>query len=84
MFLKRIVFLISIFFLAVDVFSQINSENSNIIPGSNLNSFKSGEWFEYRIHYGLFNAGRVTISLETKTLNEKEVFHSKSYGRKLV
>ena len=81
MFLKRIIFLISIFFLAVDVFSQINSESPNIIPGSNLNSFKSGEWFEYRIHYGLFNAGRVTISLETKTFNEKEVFHSKSYGR---
>ena len=76
MFLKRIIFLISIFFLAVDVFSQINSENPNIIPGSNLNSFKSGEWFEYRIHYGLFNAGRVTISLETKTfkyLKEKNI-----------
>ena len=81
MFLKRIIFLISIPLLVIDVSSQFNSENSNIISNSNINSFKSGEWFEYRIYYGVFNAGRVTISLESKTLNKKEVFHSKSYGR---
>ena len=65
------------------MFSQINSRKFKYHSSSNLNSFKSGEWFEYRIHYGLFNAGRVTISLETKTFNEKEVFHSKSIVEQL-
>lgn len=44
------------------------------------NVFKDGEWFEFRIHYGLFNASYVTLSLEADTLNDVPVFHAKGYG----
>ena len=43
--------------------------------------FKDGEWLEYRIHYGFFNASYVTLSLEKEKFNEYDVFHSKGYGK---
>jgi len=44
------------------------------------NVFKDGEWFQFRIHYGFFNASYVTLSLEADTINEVPVFHAKGYG----
>ena len=43
--------------------------------------FKDGEWLEFRIHYGFFNASYVTLSLEKEKFNEYDVFHSKGYGK---
>ena len=45
------------------------------------NAFKAGEWFEFRIHYGVFNASRVTLELKADTLDQTPVFHAKGYGR---
>jgi hypothetical protein len=45
------------------------------------NAFKDGEWFEFRIHYGVFNASRVTLELKADTLDQTLVFHAKGYGR---
>ena len=42
--------------------------------------FKDGEWFEFRIYYGIFNASYASLSLEKKKLHGKEVFHAKGYG----
>ena len=42
--------------------------------------FQEGEWFQLRIHYGLFNASYATLSLERDTLNGKPVFHAKAFG----
>ena len=43
-------------------------------------SFTDGEWFKFRIHYGIFNASYATLQLNETTLNNKEVYHVKGYG----
>ena len=43
--------------------------------------FKSGEWFEFRIHYGFFNASYATLELLNDTINSIPVLHAKGYGR---
>ena len=44
-------------------------------------AFNHGEWFEFRIHYGLFNASSVTLGITADTLDQVPVFHAKGYGR---
>jgi hypothetical protein len=44
-------------------------------------SFKEGEWFEFRIYYGIFNASYASIELSRDTLKKIPVFHAKGYGR---
>ncbi len=44
------------------------------------NVFKDGEWFQFRVHYGIFNASYITLELEADTINEVPVFHAKGYG----
>ena len=57
-------------------FSQANSDKKTI----NSPPFKQGEWFQLRIHYGIFNASYATLSLERDTLKGRPVFHAKAYG----
>lgn len=45
-----------------------------------IDSFEVGEWFQFRIHYGIFNASYATLELKEATLNNKEVYHVKGYG----
>ena len=42
--------------------------------------FKAGEWFKFRIHYGIFNASYATLGLTKGTINGKSVIHAKGYG----
>jgi hypothetical protein len=42
--------------------------------------FKAGEWFEFRIHYGFFNASYATLETSNDTLNGIPVLHAKGYG----
>ncbi len=42
--------------------------------------FKEGEWFKYRIHYGLLNAGFAELKLEESNLNPDE-FHAIGTGK---
>ena len=54
----------------------------DLLPSAvSQNAFKAGEWFEFRIHYGVFNASRVTLELKADTLDQTPVFHAKGYGR---
>ncbi|MBL7471928.1 DUF3108 domain-containing protein [Robertkochia sp. 1368] len=39
------------------------------------NTFESGEWFRFRIHYGFLNASYATLSLTEEEFKGKEVFH---------
>lgn len=48
---------------------------------SKYNSFKAGEWFQFRIHYGIFNASFATIELKSETLNGKQVYHVIGQGK---
>lgn len=34
-----------------------------------------GEWFKFRIHYGLVNAGYATLEVKDATINNKKSFH---------
>ena len=56
-------------------------DNSLLPKDEPLEAFGDGEWFEFRIHYGFFNASRVTLELNADTLNQVPVFHAKGYGR---
>lgn len=58
------------------------AQNQDLLPATvSQNAFKAGEWFEFRIHYGVFNASRVTLELKADTLDQTPVFHAKGYGR---
>ncbi|MCB0375901.1 MAG: DUF3108 domain-containing protein [Sinomicrobium sp.] len=48
---------------------------------SNSGAFKPGEWFQFRVHYGIFNASFATLELEDTRLNGKPVYHVVGKGK---
>ncbi len=68
----------NIFFTILLIFSSphVNFEKDKV----KADSFAAGEWFQFRIHYGIFNASYATLELKETTLNNKEVYHVKGYG----
>ncbi len=44
-------------------------------------AFTNGEWFKFRIHYGMFNASYATLAVEDTRLNGKKVYHLKGKGK---
>lgn len=44
-------------------------------------AFQAGEWFKFRIHYGMFNASYATLEVTDSQLNNKPVYHVKGRGR---
>ena len=38
-------------------------------------AFDTGEWFKFRVHYGLINAGYATLEVQDAVRNNKKVFH---------
>ena len=57
---------IIIVFLFITTVSFTSKEND---------AFDVGEWFKFRIHYGLVNAGYATMEVREATVNSKKVFH---------
>lgn len=53
----------------------------NISQVSSQKAYKEGEWFKFRIHYGLFNASYATLEVDEARLNNKSVYHIKGRGR---
>ncbi|MGB3592235.1 MAG: DUF3108 domain-containing protein [Nonlabens sp.] len=43
-------------------------------------SFKDGEWFKFRIHYGIFNASYAELDIKKSRLKGKKVYHIKGKG----
>jgi len=43
-------------------------------------AFDVGEWFEFRIHYGLIDAGYATLEVKEAVVNNKKVFHAVGRG----
>ena len=66
--MKKTVLLISI--LAISLFSF-----------SQKSTFDSGEWFKFRIHYGIFTASYATVSVQDDFIGGKEVYHVKGRGK---
>ncbi|MGX1024477.1 DUF3108 domain-containing protein [Psychroflexus sp. MBR-150] len=44
-------------------------------------AFQEGEWLNYRIKYGWFNASKATLEVKLDTLDGKSVYHIKGYGK---
>jgi hypothetical protein len=44
-------------------------------------AYGDGEWFKFRIHYGLLTAGYATLEVNSENLNGKDVFHVKGAGK---
>src|SRR5690606_16196752 len=43
-------------------------------------AYTSGEWFKFRIHYGIINAGYATLELKESTLGGKKMYHAVGKG----
>lgn len=43
-------------------------------------AFEVGEWFKFRIHYGIVNAGYATVEVKEDEKNNKKVFHAIGKG----
>lgn len=43
-------------------------------------AFDVGEWFQFRIHYGIINAGIAELEVKEAVQNNKKVFHVKGRG----
>ncbi|HEX8268670.1 MAG TPA: DUF3108 domain-containing protein [Flavobacterium sp.] len=50
------------------------------VPPQRENAFGVGEWFKFRIHYGVVNAGYATLEIKEATRNNKKVFHAVGKG----
>lgn len=44
-------------------------------------SFEPGEWFQFRIHYGILNASYATLELKNERFKDKEVYHVVGKGK---
>lgn len=44
-------------------------------------AFDSGEWFKFRIHYGMFNASYATLEVDEAVINNTPVYHVKGRGK---
>ncbi len=44
-------------------------------------SYEVGEWFKFRIHYGLVTAGYATLEVKEAVRDNKKVFHTVGMGR---
>lgn len=45
------------------------------------NSFQAGEWFRFRVHYGIFNASYATLQVKNSSYLEKPVYHVVGKGK---
>ena len=71
------------FFILNFAYSQNLKTNSNTFVKSSFESFQSGEWIKFRIHYGIFNACYATINLKDTIVDNKKVFKSAIYIKEL-
>ena len=61
-------YILSLFFIiSISVYAQNNA-------------YDTGEYFKFKIHYGLINAGYATIELKEAVRNGKKVHHAIGYG----
>jgi hypothetical protein len=65
--MKKLIFIL-IFFISV----SFNSQKPV--------AYDAGEWFKFRIHYGIVTAGYATLELSEAVKNNKKVFHAIGKG----
>ena len=67
-------------FLLIVLFLSTVSFNSQANLARREEAFEVGEWFKFRIHYGLINAGYAELEVKEAVRNNKKVFHAKGRG----
>ena len=53
----------------------------NLFSQGQHRSFKAGEWFKFRIHYGWFTASHATLEIKEEKLNGRPVHHIMGEGK---
>ena len=71
--MKKIIGILSLLW-----FAGLNAQNG----GGDYNSaFKAGEWFQFRVHYGILNASFATLEVKDSYVKETPVYHVVGKGR---
>ena len=65
-------FLIALLFVAFSV---------QAVQGQSHQAFDAGEWFRFRIHYGMFNASYATLEVKEDVLFNEPVYHVVGKGK---
>lgn len=55
--------------------------NTVFVSAQSHQAFQGGEWFKFRVHYGVFNASFATMEVKETTFNNKPVFHIVGQGK---
>lgn len=53
----------------------------SLFTSTGQTAYQEGEWFKFRIHYGLFNASFATLELKETSLAGKPVYHITGKGK---
>lgn len=67
--MKKNIFLLLVVILSLHAKAQENQ------------AFDTGEWFKFRIHYGVFTASYATLKVTDAKINGKSVYHIKGRGK---
>ena len=69
-------------FIFVMLFSLCAGTSQSIPLDSltSLESFQEDEWFQLRLHYGIFNASYASFTLKRDTIKKRPVFHAIGFG----
>jgi len=54
---------------------------TSVTAQENHKAFDNGEWFKFRIHYGMFTASYATLEVKDETLNDIPVHHIVGVGK---
>ena len=73
--MKKIIFLMIAVFATTTAFSP-----GNALP-TDEQAFEEGEWFKFRIHYGMFNASYAELKVTKDRLKGIPVYHIKGKGK---
>ena len=76
--MKKTIFISGL--LAIAILISTGFTNYEFNPPNDM-VFKNGEWFKFRIHYGIFNASYATMKVTESTLDGKPVYHIKGKGK---
>jgi len=76
-YMKKIIFLM----MSVFVTSTAFTPGTAFIEATQQIAFEDGEWFKFRIHYGVFNASYAEMKIEKARLKGKPVYHIKGKGK---
>ncbi len=53
---------------------------SATILSAQMQSYGDGEWFKFRVHYGIVTAGYATLEVKNAKIKGEDVYHVKGFG----